>query len=263
MNGRDDAAGQKRDAGRPAQTGALSVPAVRTRVVRSTVMLPASLHVALIATCEGGGLRSRLDLEGALVLSGLGADLIFEREFRRFPGPADAPTRAILVPDGECLGFDPQRFTASAGDDAVAWIQVRDGHGNPLTGEYHLGRLGQGTCELDPGFTTLVEAEISICPFPCGPLAESGLTLTGELRFVTGISARIVLRRREGALWWRRPPDGTLDFAVVPQGQRIQFPAQSVRGVDSGDTLRSLLLLGEDGEPIGDEHLVEPGAVLH
>ena len=79
---------------------------------------------------------------------------------------------------------------------------------------------------------------------------------------MAGISTRIVLRRREGALWWRRPPDGVFDFGVAPSGQRVQFPAQSVWGGDPDDTLKSLVFLGPDGDPMGDEHPLESAASM-
>lgn len=236
--------------------------ALRTRNVRTTLSMPATLHVALTVTDGLDRNRTRLDVHGGLLLRGLSVDLVFQRRFMRSHAEADATSRAVLVPTGEYLEFDRQRFVSPVGGDAVAWIQIRDGLGNPVTPECYLGRLRQGTCELSPSFTTLIDAETSICPFTCGTLGGNDLTLTGEIRFVAGISARIVLRRREGALWWRRPPDGVFDFGVAPSGQRVKFPAQSVWGGDPGDTLKALVFLGPDGDLMGDEHPLESAASM-
>lgn len=236
--------------------------AVRTRNVRTTLSMPATLHVALTVTDGVDRNGTRLDVQGGLLLPGLSVDLVFQRRFMRSHAEADATSRAVLVPSGEYLEFEGQRFVSPVGGDAVAWISIRDDQGNPVTAECYLGRLPQGTCELSPSFTTLIVAETSICPFTCGTLGESDLTLTGEIRFAAGISARIALRRREGPLWWRRPPDGVFDFSVAPSGQRIQFPAQAVWGGDPGDTLKSLVFLGPDGDPMGDEHPLESPASM-
>jgi hypothetical protein len=70
------------------------------------------------------------------------------------------------------------------------------------------------------------------------------------------------LRRREGPLWWGKRPDAEFDFEILPPGHMIHFPAQPIWTGDAAGTLRSLVFLNGQGEPIGDEHLLRPTIAL-
>jgi len=232
---------------------------LQSREVRSTLSMPACLQAALIPLDRGDAPGSRLTLKGGLVLGGLGAELIFERGHDNGPRRRiEVTTKATLVPAGECLEFERRQSRNSIGGDPAAWVQIRDGAGNPLTDDLFLGRLGRGYRPMDPAFTTLVDAETFIWPIAGGTQLESDLTLGGEMTFLRGVSARVVLRRRGGALWWNRPPDAVFDLEIVKPGQRILFPAQPIWAGDHGGSLRSLLFLNGAGEPIGEEHLLQP-----
>jgi hypothetical protein len=126
----------------------------------------------------------------------------------------------------------------------------------------YIGRLGRGPCLMDPTFACMVAAETYVSPVGISVPSESDLTLTGEMTFDQGLSLRVVLRRREGALWWGRRPEAEVDFEIVPPGHMIHFPAQPIWVGDSVGTLRSLIFLDGEGEPIGDEHLLSPTIAL-
>ena len=82
------------------------------------------------------------------------------------------------------------------------------------------------------------------------------------MTFDRGLSLRVVLRRREGPLWWGRRPDAILDFEIVTAGHMVHFPAQPIWTGESVGTLRSLIFLDGEGEPIGNEHLLKPTVAL-
>ncbi|TMQ57532.1 MAG: hypothetical protein E6K76_10210 [Candidatus Eisenbacteria bacterium] len=235
-----------------------TLQSLQSRDAHTTLSMPACLQAALIPLDHEDESSSQLTLKGGLVLGGLGAELIFDRGYDSAPlGRMEVTTKTTLVPAGECFEFELQQLRSPLQGDTVAWVQVRDGEGNPLTDELFLGRLNRGYRVMDPRFTTLVDAETFISPISCGTQLKSDLTLTGAMTFVSGVSARIVLRRRRGPLWWSRPPDGVFDLGIVRPGQRILFPAQPVWAGDHGGSLRSLLFLNGEGEPIGEEHLLE------
>lgn len=232
---------------------------LQSREARSTLSMPACLRAALIPLDREDAPASQLTFKGSLILGGLGAELIFNRASDNGPrGRTEVTTKTILVPTGECLEFERRRFRSGVGGDPAAWVQVRDGGGNPLTDELFLGRLGQGYRPMDPSFTALVDAETFISPIACASQLDSDLTLRGEMTFLRGISARVVLRRRGGPLWWSRPATAVFDLDIVKPGQRILFPTQPIWAGDHGGALRSLLFLNGAGEPIGEEHLLEP-----
>jgi len=254
--------------------------AVLSQQVCTRVSMPACLRAALIPvdlsatskekdaskgpkTKDDPSSSLRFALKGGLIIGGLGVELIFRSRPRSpSPFPRDLTTKATLLPAGQALDFDHRSPRAKVGDDPAAWVQVRDGDGVPLTDSIYVGRLGRGPCLMDPAFSCTVSAETYISPFSITAPAASDLTLTGELSFDHGLSLRVILRRREGALWWGRRPDAVFDFEVVSPGTMVHFPAQPIWTGDTVGTLKSLVFLDGEGEPIGNEHLLEPTAAL-
>jgi len=254
--------------------------AVLSQQVCTTISMPACIRAALIATEIGASNGSsngaaasgsspgasppiQITLRGGLVIGGLGVELIFRSRPKRPTGfPRDVTTKATLLPSGQALEIHDKTTRAKIGGDPAAWIQIRDGEGVPLTDQVYVGRLGRGPCLMDPPFTCLVSAETYVSPVGISAPAEADLTLTGEMTFDRGLSLRVVLRRREGPLWWGRRPDAILDFEIVTAGHMVHFPAQPIWTGESVGTLRSLIFLDGEGEPIGNEHLLKPTVAL-
>jgi hypothetical protein len=198
-------------------------------------------------------------LKGRFAIGGLGAELIFQgRPKRATEFPRDVSTKAVLLPSGQALDLHERSARAKVGSDSAAWIQIRDADGVPITDNIFVGGLGRGACLMDPVFTCPVSVGTYISPVGISAPAETDLTLTGNMTFLRGISLRVVLRRREGPLWWGRRPDAVFDFEIVPAGEMIQFPAQPVWPGEGVGALRSLTFLDGEGEPIGHEHLLRP-----
>jgi hypothetical protein len=248
--------------------------AVLSQQVCTTFSMPACLRAALIpidlgvpATETPKGVASapfQIALKGGLSIDGLGVELIFQSRPRsRSPFLRDLTTKVTLLPAGQALEVQDCSPRAKVGRDPAAWVQIRDGDGASLTDPIYVGRLGRGPCLMDPTFACTVNAETYISPFSMTGPAESDLTLTGEMTFDRGISLRVILRRREGALWWGRRPDAVFEFEVVSPGTTIHFPAQSVWvGDPVAEPLKSLVFLDGEGEPIGNEHLLKPAVAL-
>src|SRR3954468_18572497 len=192
--------------------------AVLSQQVCTRLSMPACIRAALIpldsgaashekgAPSDGSKAKSpssslRFALKGGLIIGGLGVELIFRSRPRSpSPFPRDLTTKATLLPAGQALDFDHRSPRAKVGDDPAAWVQVRDGDGVPLTDSIYVGRLGRGPCLMDPAFSCTVSAETYISPLSIPAPAASDLTLPGELSFDHGLSLRVILRRREGAL---------------------------------------------------------------
>jgi hypothetical protein len=249
---------------------------VLSQQVCTTIAMPACIRAALIPTEPAASETSykagassttetapfQLTLKGGLLIGGLGVELIFRSAAKRSLGARDLTTKATLLPSGEAIDIQGRSTQAQVGADPAAWVQVRDGEGVPLTDMIYIGRLGRGPCLMDPAFACMVAAETYVSPVGISAPAELDLTLTGEMTFDQGLSLRVVLRRREGALWWGRRPEAEFDFEIVPPGHMIHFPAQPIWAGDSAGTLRSLIFLDGEGEPIGDEHLLKPTVAL-
>ena len=252
--------------------------AVLSQQVSTTLSIPACIRAALIpievavASSKKGpssnGTKPKepqlqVALKGGLVIGGLGVELILPSRPRpQSAFPRDVTTKATLLPAGQALDFQERSPRVKVGGDPAAWVQIRDGDGVPLTDSIFVGRLGRGPCLMDPTFACMVHAETYISPFSITSPAESDLTLTGEMTFDHGISLRVILRRREGALWWARRPDAVFDFEIVSPGTLIHFPAQPSWTGESVGALKSLIFLNGEGDPIGTEHLLKPAAAL-
>lgn len=255
--------------------------AILSQQVCTTLSVPACLRAALIPidlgvpaketdasskemkSKDGTSSPFQIALKGGLSIDGLGVELIFQSRPRsQSPFPRDLTTKVTLLPAGQALDFQDRSPRASVGRDPAAWVQIRDGDGVPLTDPIHVGRLGRGPCLMDPTFACTVNAEAYISPFGIAAPAESDLTLTGEMTFERGISLRVILRRREGALWWARRPDAVFEFEVVSPGTMIHFPAQPIWSGDAVGSLKSLIFLDGGGDPIGNEHLLKPAVAV-
>ncbi len=262
--------------------------AILSQQVCTTLTMPACIRAALVVTEPGAssngassngsqsngnsghggsasGLSSpiQLTLKGGLVIGGLGVELIFRsRPKRPSSFPRDITTKATLLPAGQALEIHDRSARAKVGADPAAWVQIRDGDGVALTDQIYIGRLGRGPCLMDPAFPCMVTTETYVSPVGITSPAESDLTLTGEMTFDRGLSLRVVLRWREGPLWWGRRPDAVLDFEIVTPGHMIHFPAQPIWMGESVGTLRSLIFLDGEGDPIGNEHLLKPTVAL-
>ena len=270
--------------------------AVLSQQVSTTLSMPACIRAALIATDTGvssnggngashggngsggashngashignsrhGGSSSfQVTLKGGLIIGGLGVELIFRsRPKQPSAFPRDVTSKVTLVPTGEAIEIRDKSTRAKLGGDPAAWVQIRDSDGVPLTDQIYVGRLGRGPCLMDPAFPCTVTAETYVSPVGISAPADSDLTLTGEMVFDRGLSLRVVLRRREGPLWWGRRPDAVLDFDIIAPGHMIHFPAQPIWTGEGVGTLRSLIFLDGGGEPIGNEHLLKPTVAL-
>ncbi len=267
--------------------------AMLSQQVCTTISMPACIRAALIATdlgdssngpssngassngassngtskragpSSGSSSPVQFTLKGGLVIGGLGVELIFRSRPKRPSGfPRDLTTKATLLPPGPALEIHGRSTRAKVGGDPAAWVQIRDGEGAPLTDPIYVGRLGRGPCLMDPTFACLVTAETYVSPVGIAGPSESDLTLTGEMTFDRGLSLRVEMRRREGPLWWDRRPEAVLDFEIASPGHMIPFLAQPIWTGDSAGTLRSLLFLDGEGEPIGNEHPLKPTIAL-
>ena len=236
---------------------------VLSQQVSTTLSMPACIRAALIPMGLDGAAPFRVALKGGLVIHGLGVELIFRSAPRRSsPFPRDLTTKTTLLASGQALVIEDRSPEARAGEDPAAWVQVRDGDGIQLTDPVYVGRLGRGPCLLDPSFSCMVTAETYISPVGITAPAESDLTLTGEMTFDRGLSLRVILRRREGPLWWGRRPDAVFEFEILEAGHMMHFPAQPVWAGENGGALKSLIFLDGEGEPIGNEHLLKPTIAL-
>ena len=241
--------------------------------VTTTLAMPACIRAALVATgigpssnghSNGASAPFQLTLKGRFTIGGLGAELIFRSRPKRVSeSPREITSKAVLLPSGQAIELHERSARAKVGADSAAWIQIRDADGVAITDNIFVGSLGKGECLMDPVFTCPVSVGTYISPVGISAFAESDLTLMGEMTFIRGISLRVVLRRREGPLWWGRRPDAVFDFEIVPAGNMVHFPAQPIWTGESVGTLRSLIFLDGEGEPIGHEHLLRPTVTLH
>jgi hypothetical protein len=257
--------------------------AVLSQHVTTTISMPACIRAALIGSgigpssnghsnggngakhsngsnghaSNGASAPFQITLKGRFAIGGLGAELVFRGRPKRVTEfPRDVTTKAVLVPSGQAVELHERSARAKVGADSAAWIQIRDAEGVPITDNIFVGSLGRGACLMDPAFTIPVSVGTYISPVGISTPAESDLTLMGEMTFLRGISLRLMLRRREGPLWWGRHPDAVFDFEIVPAGDRLHFPAQPIWTGESAGALRSLIFLDGEGEPIGNEHLL-------
>ena len=222
--------------------------------VRSTVHLPLCLHGELITHETGDGSGAQLAFRGGLALGGLGVEMVFRNTLgRTAEQPSNISTRAVLLPAGEWFEIPRKPFRARLEGDTIAWIQIRDRDGTPLTDHLYLGFPARVWCPVRRTFSTAITAETCVLPANGTVPSEFGLTLTGEMTFVRGFSARIVLGPRVPCDEHSRHE--VLDLEIITPGQKIRFPEQPIRTGERGGALSSLTFLDGRGRVLS-EHVL-------
>src|SRR5436309_444572 len=211
--------------------------------------------VALSTLAEGGG--GRLVFQGSLVFGGLRAELTFDtRTTRLSEHRGCVSTSVLLLPADEFLEFRLQQNHRGADGRCAARIQLVDAGGNPLTEKFHLGPLAARPSSFSLRFPALINAEASFTPSSGPDRRESELALTGEIAFVTGVSARLLFDRESR----RDDPrfEQIADLEIVPAATRIEFSAQPVWSGNRECRLTSIQFLDAGGRTIGDERAAPP-----
>jgi len=215
--------------------------------------MPLCLRGELTTHATGDGC-AQWAFRGCLALGGLGMEMVFRNTLGRTAEPAsNVSTRAVLLPAGEWFEIPRKPFRARLEGDTIAWIQIRDPDGTPLTNHLHLGYPARVWCPVRRTFSTAIAAETCVLPASAAMPSEFGLTLTGEMTFVRGFSARIILG--SSIPCGEHSPNEALDLEILTPGQKILFPEQPIRTGERGGALRSLLFLDGRGKVLS-EHVL-------
>jgi hypothetical protein len=195
-----------------------------------------------------------ITLEGALILSGLEAQLIFRNNDNPVGGPhenVESFVRTVVVSTGETIVIPKQPVQGGVGGNPFIWIQFFDSNNNALTSEIFLGRCVQGLSEVSADFgipsmaTALVSAECSNSPGPY-------ITLDGEL-VLGGINAKLIFRNNDNPVGGPHENVQSLDVTIMPSGISIKFPKQPVQGGVGGNPFIWIQFLDGSGKPLTGE----------
>src|SRR5438093_1448849 len=116
----------------------------RAATVSATVDLPAVVDTsATVQSCTNNP-GPFINLQGELVLGGISARLIFRNNVQGTHSRTEDVTVDVeVLPPGQSIQFPKQPPLGGVGGNPRIYFQLLDGSGNPLSGEYYLGKCVQ------------------------------------------------------------------------------------------------------------------------
>src|SRR5207249_606053 len=116
----------------------------RAATVSATVDLPAVVDTsATVQSCTNNP-GPFINLHGELVLGGITARLIFRNNVQGTHSRTEDVTVDVeVLPPGQSIQFPKQPPLGGVGGNPRIYFQLLDGSGNPLSGEYYLGKCVQ------------------------------------------------------------------------------------------------------------------------
>jgi hypothetical protein len=193
-----------------------------------------------------------ITLSGDVRLGGLTMRMIFQNNVKgTHRADAISHTDVTLIPLGESIRIPKQPVRGGVGGNPHIWLQLHDGEGNNLTGEYYLGRCVQGlTLASDVVIAALAEVDIHAedCSNNPGPF----ITLGGDIT-MGGLHARIIFRNNVKGT---HTAQSQVNVALINSGMNITIPKQPVLGGVGGNPLIYFQLLNGDGSAMDDPVLL-------
>src|SRR5205823_808905 len=116
----------------------------RAATVSATVDLPAVVDTsATVQSCTNNP-GPFINLQGELVLGGISGRFIFRNNVQgTHTHTEDVTVDVEVLPPGQSIQFPKQPPLGGVGGNPRIYFQLLDGSGNPLSGEYYLGKCVQ------------------------------------------------------------------------------------------------------------------------
>src|SRR5438067_262133 len=116
----------------------------RAATVSATVDLPAVVDTsATVQSCTNNP-GPFINLQGELVLGGISGRFIFRNNVQGTHTHVEDVTMDVeVLPPGQSIQFPKQPPLGGVGGNPRIYFQLLDGSGNPLSGEYYLGKCVQ------------------------------------------------------------------------------------------------------------------------
>lgn len=220
----------------------------RSRILRFSAALSMPIQVQAsvrLSECDRPN-GSKVTLNGAVVLAGLGAALRFGRGDRF--GDERFSLDSMLIPPGEWFVVAASA-RAPILNHAPFRIHFHDGDGMRLSDAYDLGPCGEEPRGFALSFHAPIAVTVEITTDSLGP--GSRPTIGGTLVFLRGILARCTYPAHGTALDDGDSLAAAAEAVAIPVGQTIRFPEQLLSSTAPTSHLRALSFLDGHGHQLG------------
>jgi hypothetical protein len=211
--------------------------------------VPIKVRAFLAPEPQQGTLGSTVRTDVVVELGGLDAELKFSGDRRRLrPGVGGGFARATLLPTGECFIPPGQAVCVHAPVGPILGIRFRDGELRPLGEEVLLSRPERAGYRIEASMEVMTAVGVTFEWADFDPDSGPELLLGGEMRFVRGVMARVVIGTASRSTF-STPRAGVItDVTLLPPGQVIHFPDQFVAvSGDARDLAQIRLRFGGEG----------------
>jgi hypothetical protein len=220
--------------------------------ITEPVALPVRVNLTVNETDCNNSPGPWITLSGNIRMSGLTMRIIFQNNVKgTHTAAAVSHVDAALIPLGESITIPKQPVRGGVGGNPHIWLQLHDGEGNNLTGEYYLGRCVQGL-SLASDVVLAALAEVDIHAEDCSNNPGPFITLVGDIT-MSGLHAQIIFRNN---LKGTHTAESQADVTLINSGMDITIPKQPVLGGVGGNPLIYYQFLSGDGAAMDDPVLL-------
>jgi len=227
--------------------GYTTVPAFAQQASQS-FSEPLTIHASVTATDCSNAPGPYITLSGPIGLGKVDAKFTFENNLKGTHTFTDTSTiTANVIPAGTSIQIPKQPVLGGVGGNPYIYLQFVDSNGNPLTGEYFLGRCVQGLSDVAATVSIPSTLNMDVSALDCSNKAST-ISLSGSL-VLSGLDAKIIFRNNVKGT---HENDQSVTANIIPSGTSITFPKQPSLGGVGGNPWIFLQFLDENGTPIGN-----------
>jgi hypothetical protein len=220
--------------------------------ITEPIALPVRVNLTVNETDCSNSRGPWITLSGNVRMNGLTMRVIFQNNVKgTHTAAAMSHVDVTLIPLGESITIPKQPVRGGVGGNPHIWLQLHDGEGNNLTGEYYMGRCVQGlTLASDVVLAALAEVDIHAedCSNNPGPF----ITLGGNIT-MSGLHARIIFRNNVKGT---HTAQSQVDVPLINSGMDITIPKQPVLGGVGGNPWIYFQFLDGNGSAMDDPALL-------
>ncbi len=171
-----------------------------------------------------------ITLEGAIVLGGLNAEVIFQNNVKGTHQATEAVTgTAVVVPAGGSITIPKQPVLGGVGGNPWIYIQLFNAEGN-LTPEILVGRCVQGW-KMEKNLLNSAVASLLVIASECSNNPGPWITLGGQTT-LSGLKARVIFKNNVKGTHVKPV---CAEVELLPEGACIVIPKQPPLGGVGGN----------------------------
>src|SRR5437867_8336065 len=145
----------------------------------TSFMEPITIQASALATDCTNNPGPYITLSGTVTMAQVGVQFTFQNNVKGTHTYTATSTQTVtVIPAGSSIQIPKQPVLGGVGGNPYIYLQFVDNNGNPLTGEYFLGRCVQGLSDTSASFAIPSTITADVSALDCSNKAST-ISLTG------------------------------------------------------------------------------------